>query len=140
MLLGVGGAEMRVERVVHSQGHFVNPVTETGFVLAAAAGSLEPVLATSHPEWSAKLLMSESSSSVLRRALDAFGLVSYAAPTAAQMLYSAVEPVLDAIAPVVASEGAVGAALGLLLKPIAVVSLVTVAARRAGRFAGQSRA
>jgi len=139
-LLGVGDAEMRVERVTRLHGRFVNPVTDTGLILAARAGSREPALATTHPEWSAELLMSDGSSSLLRRVFDVLALVSRAAPTTVQRLYSSIEPMLDATTPAFADPfgSAIGACVVALslLKPIA---LAAGLARRAARSARGSR-
>ena len=78
-----------------SAGSVVNPVTTSGTILVSdAAAPREPVLAATHPEWVAPLLLAAPS-----LVLPATRLASRVAPATTQVAYEALEPALAAATP-----------------------------------------
>jgi len=98
LLLGVDGAEVRVERVQSSTGRIINPVTASGTILVAADGAPTAVLAATHPEWISELLVTSAYSPM---SFSLFSHASLAMPTLTQGFYTSIEPLLDQITPTV---------------------------------------
>lgn len=111
------GGEATIERVVASSGGIINPVTTSGTILAAGQKGL-PIIASTHPEWSAEVLLANPGSPPL------FHLLAKHFPHTAQSYYETViEPVFDSIvAPYVVRTYKPS---GLLKLPILIVDAVS---------------
>jgi hypothetical protein len=82
-----------VQRVTLTHGAVINPVTASGTVMAAD-GAGEPVIAATHPEWSAPFMMSSKARYSL------FYCLATAFPTIVQAYYDAVvEPAFETFGP-----------------------------------------
>jgi len=90
MLSLAGGSLASVKRVAYSWGTIINPVTASGTILATAHG--EPIVALTHPEWSAGFMMKNPGYPLL------FHIIAYEFPEITQSYYENVlEPLFDDI-------------------------------------------
>ena len=86
-----GGTLASVMHVANTFGTITNPVTASGTILAAGLTG-EPVVAATHPEWSAAFMMSQ------KAPLPLFYALSTTFPATAQAYYEAVlEPLFDVL-------------------------------------------
>ena len=86
-----GGTLATVKHLANTFGAITNPVTASGTILAAGLTG-EPVVAATHPEWSAAFMMSRQAP------LPLFYALSATFPATTQAYYEAVlEPLFDAL-------------------------------------------
>jgi hypothetical protein len=83
-------------------GDIINPVTTSATILVAdAAAPTQPLLASTHPEWSAPLFLNTPTFPFV-----ATRLASYLTPVATQTFYSTTEPITAAAVPYVPAMAA----------------------------------
>jgi hypothetical protein len=91
-----------VSKITKLSGGIINPVTTSATILVAdAASPTQPLLASTHPEWSAPLFLNTPAFPFV-----ATRLASYLAPVATQSWYSAAEPTIAAALPYVPAVAA----------------------------------
>lgn len=84
-----------VAKITNLSGGIINPVTTSATILVAdAASPTQPLLASTHPEWSASLFLNTPAFPFV-----ATRLASYLAPYATQAFYSAAEPTIAVALP-----------------------------------------
>ena len=107
-----------ITRVVERSGGVINPVTLSGTILVADSSGRRgaaPLLASTHPEWSASLFLDAPAFPFV-----ATRLLSYAAPATMQAYYDAAEVAISPLVPALQTSAA-------SVHPVAVALGVTAA-------------
>jgi hypothetical protein len=113
-----------ISQITEHLGGIINPVTTSATILVADAYSpTQPLLASTHPEWSAPLFLHTPAFPFV-----ATRLASYLAPVASQAFYSAAEPTIAAALPYVPAAAVDASPLAvplvLLVDALFAVSLI----------------